>query len=102
MDFPKAFLLDREDAKYLCNERPGGFPEMLNVVWKNIKHHFDLRLAHSLNDILLVVTKEEKTTTLASTCSGIEDLFAIELRRQTLFKQLHAKFVHIEQLCELI
>lgn len=48
------------------------------------------------------MTKEEETTTLASTCSGIEDLFAIELRRQTLFKQLHAKFVHVEQLCELV
>ena len=75
---------------------------MLNIVWEDIKHHLNLRLAHSLDDVFLVVTKEEETTTLASTCSGIEDLFAIELGRQTLFKQLHAKFVHVEQLCKLV
>lgn len=75
---------------------------MLNVVWEDIKHYFNLSLAHRLNDILPVVTKEEETTTLTSTRSSAERLFAIEFRRQTFFKKLHAKFVHIEQLCKLV
>jgi hypothetical protein len=48
------------------------------------------------------VTKEEKTTTLASTCSSTEGLFAIKFGWQTLFKQLHTKFVHVKKLCKLI
>jgi hypothetical protein len=51
---------------------------MLNIVWEDIKHYFNFSLAHRFYDILFVVTKEEKTTTLASTCSSTEGLFAIK------------------------
>jgi hypothetical protein len=78
MDLPESFLLDREDAKYLCNERTRGFAKMFNIVWEDIKHYFNFSLAHRFYDILFVVTKEEKTTTLASTCSSTEGLFAIK------------------------
>jgi hypothetical protein len=75
---------------------------MLNIVWEDIKHYFNLSLAHCFNDVFLVMTKKEKTSTLSSTCSSTEYLFSIKFRWQTLFKQLHTKFVHIKQLCKLI
>ena len=86
MDFAEILSFNREDPEDFAEQRVWVCSQMLLVRRKHLYDLTKLGWANSLDDVALVVAKEEEAAWAASSLSSLEYHVSVELRAETAVK----------------